>query len=95
VSRNLAVLWTSGEPEVAQNACFMYTVAAKRKKWFDRVVMIVWGPSARLLAENAELQAEVKGMMRDGVDVKACLVCAKKYDVVDDLHKLAKATGRC
>ncbi len=97
VVNNLAVLWTSGEPEVAQNVCFMYTATAKRKKWFDKVVLIVWGPSAKLLAENAELQAEVKEMMRDGVDVKACIVCAKKYRVVDDLRKFGievKAMGR-
>ncbi len=97
VGNNLAVLWTSADPDVAQNVCFMYTAAAKRNKWFDKVMLIVWGPSSKLLAENTQLQAEVKEMMRDGVDVKACIVCAKRYGVVEDLRKLGievKGMGR-
>ena len=52
----LAVLWTSGDPEVAHKVCFMYTHAAKRSSWFDEVLLIVWGPSSRLLAADIELQ---------------------------------------
>ena len=37
----LAVLWTSGDPEVAEKVCFMYTLNAKKQKWFDEVVLIV------------------------------------------------------
>ena len=47
----LVVLWTSGDPEVAHRACLMYVHAAHKQKWFDQVVLIVWGPSARLLTE--------------------------------------------
>ena len=48
-SNKLAVLWTSGDPDVADNVCFMYTHNAKKQKWFDEVTLIVWGPSAKLL----------------------------------------------
>ena len=57
---SLAVLWTSGDPEVAHRVCFMYAHNAKRRAWFDNVHLIVWGPSAKLLSENEELQKEVK-----------------------------------
>src|SRR5512134_1834582 len=56
----LCVVWTSGDPGVAKNVCFMYTHNAKRRGWFDVVHLVVWGPSAKLLAEDKELQTEVK-----------------------------------
>ena len=30
----LCVVWSSGDPGVAENVCFMYTHAAKRRGWF-------------------------------------------------------------
>ena len=84
----LAVLWTSADPEVALNVCFMYAHNAKRYKWFDEIVLIVWGPSAALLAKNPELQAEVKSMIADGIKVEACLACADRYKVTEDLRKM-------
>jgi hypothetical protein len=77
----LAVLWTSGDPEVATRVAFMYTMNAKSQGWFDEVTLIVWGPSAKLLAENAELQEEVAAMAGVGVEIVACKACADSYGV--------------
>ena len=84
----LCVVWSSGDPGVAKNVCFMYTHNAKRAGWFGVVHLVVWGPSAKLLAENEELQNEVKAMQKTGVVVEACVACAKNYGVVDALKKL-------
>jgi hypothetical protein len=84
----LCVVWTSGDPGVAKNVCFMYTHNAKRRGWFDEVHLVVWGPSAKLLGENKELQDEVKAMQKTGVVVEACVACAKNYGVVDALKGL-------
>ncbi len=84
----LCVVWTSGDPGVAQNVCFMYTHNAKRRGWFGVVHLVVWGPSAKLLAEDKELQKEIKAMQGSGVVVEACVACAKNYGVVDALKKL-------
>ncbi len=69
-------------------SAFMYTHTAKRKGWFDVVHLVVWGPSAKLLAEDKELQREIKAMQKSGVVVEACVVCAQNYGVVDNLKKL-------
>ena len=93
----LAVLWTSGDPDVAHKVCLMYTHAAKKAKWFDEVELIVWGPSSRLLAADKELQAKVRAMIADGVQLKACIVCADMYGVSDHLRELGvdvKPMGR-
>ena len=84
----LAVVWSSGDPEVAHRVCFMYTGNAKKQKWFDQVTLIVWGPSARLLAADKDLQSKVKTMMDDGVKLQACLACADSYGVTEQLRKL-------
>jgi hypothetical protein len=87
-SSRLAVLWTSGDPEVAHRACLMYSHAAQKQKWFDHVTLIVWGPSARLLAADKDVQAKVKSMMQDGVQVQACIACADSYGVSPRLREL-------
>ena len=84
----LAVLWTSGDPDVAEKVCFMYTHNAKKAAWFDHVQLIVWGPSAKLLSENESLQTQVKTMIKDGVIVTACKACADSYNVSDKLTAL-------
>jgi len=93
----LAVVWTSGDSEVAHKVCFMYTQAAKRAQWFDEVVLVVWGPSSRLLAGDKELQASVKKMIAAGVVVQACVACADMYGVADTLREIdieVKPMGR-
>lgn len=87
-NNKLAVLWTSGDPDVAEKMAFMYTYNAKKQGWFDEVVLIVWGPSAKLLSENIMLQEYVKKMQDAGIKVEACMACAKMYGVDDELKKL-------
>jgi len=87
-STKLAVVWTSDDPNVANRVCLMYTHAARNQKWFDQVELVVWGPSAKLLSEDKELQKKVKAMMDDGVIVEACIACANAYGVSDDLREL-------
>lgn len=84
----LAILWTSGDIDVAERVCLMYTHAAKQNHWFDEVVLIVWGPSAKLLAENEALQNKLKAMAKDGVILEACIACANSYGVTDKLKKM-------
>lgn len=87
-AENLAVLWTSADPAVAHKVCFMYTHAAQKQKWFNRVQLIVWGPSSKLLAEDASLQAAVKAMIANGVELKACKACSDSYGVSEKLQQL-------
>ncbi len=87
-SNKLAVLWASGDPEVAEKMCFMYTYNAKKQGWFDEVVLIVWGPSAKLLSENKMLQDYIKKMQEAGIKMEACITCANMYGIVEPLQKM-------
>lgn len=84
----LCVVWTSADPDVAKNVCFMYALNAKKAGWFDEVYLVVWGPSAKLLAEDKTIQSEMKAMQKVGVVTEACVNCARRYGVVEDLKKL-------
>lgn len=84
----LAAVWTSGDPDVAHRMVLMYVHASQKRSWFDENLVIVWGPSARLLAGDKDLQAKVKAMMDDGVRFQACVVCADMYGVSPALRDL-------
>jgi len=87
-SDKLVVLWTSGDPYVAERVAFMYTHAAKKNEWFTEVTLIIWGPSAKLITENQKLQEKVLAMQQDGVEIKACIACARSYNVVDKIKSM-------
>ena len=84
----LMVVWTSADPDVADKVCLMYTHAAKAHGWFAEVTLVVWGPSQRLLAGDPSIQAKVKAMQEDGVVVEACVACARKLELVEELEAL-------
>ena len=85
---HLVVVWTSGDPYVAEKMVFMYTHAAKTAGWFSKVTLIIWGPSAKLTAENNMIQEKLKAMQKDGVIIEACIACARSYNVDEDLKNL-------
>lgn len=84
----LVVLWTSADPQVAEKVALMYTHAAAKNEWFKKVILIVWGPSANLLAHHNDLQSKITSMISDGIKVQACVVCANSYGVSDRLNEL-------
>ena len=68
--KGLVVLWTTGEKEVFTKMLYIYTINAKKQGWFDDITMIVWGPSAKLLAEDKELQNLIKKLGKAGVKLE-------------------------
>jgi hypothetical protein len=86
--KGLVVLWTTGEKEVFTKMLYIYTINAKKQGWFDDITMIVWGPSAKLLAEDKELQNLIKKLAKAGVKLEACSWCTEQYGVTEDLKKL-------
>ena len=84
----LGVVWTSGDRDVALKMVFMYTLNAKSRNWFDEVRLVVWGPSAKLLSVDEELQQEIAKMKDAGIELVACKACADSYGVSDKLEQL-------
>jgi hypothetical protein len=85
---SLIVLWASGDPEVALKMVFMYTLNSKLQGWWNEVTLIVWGPSAKILSENIQLQKSIQKMKETGVILEACKACADLYHVSPKLKEL-------
>lgn len=84
----LVILWSSGDREVALKMVFMYTFNAKQREWWEDITLVVWGPSAKLLTEDQELQEYMARIIEAGVTVKACKGCSDQYGVSEELEKL-------
>jgi hypothetical protein len=85
---NLLIIWSSDDREVALSNTFMYARASARNAWWDTVRFIVWGPSAKLLANDEGLRAGIIEMMDSGVQVLACRACTDMYGVSASLEQL-------
>ena len=85
MENKLNILWTSSDPEVAHNMVFMYATNAKLNNWFEEVNLIIWGPSAKLVANDEGIKERIKLAKHAGVNVEACIACASNYNVVEEL----------
>ena len=87
-NEKLVIIWSSADRDVALQMVFMYTSNSKKFGWWDDITLVVWGPSAKLLAEDEALQVHIKNMIDAGVVVKACKLCSDSYGVSYKLEKL-------
>ena len=95
-ANHLLIVWTSGDPDVAHKMVFMYAYNAQKNGWWDQVTLLVWGPSAKLSSEDKDIQASLKRMKDQGVELLACKACADQYGVSPKLEELGievKYTG--
>lgn len=88
VPDELVIVWTSGDRNVALKMVFMYALNAAEKKWWKTIRLVVWGPSAHLLAEDEALRSRVAELKAAGVVLMACRSCAELYNVVPALSAL-------
>jgi hypothetical protein len=86
--KKLNVLWTTGEKEVALRMIFIYLMDAKSMGWYDEITLIIWGPSARLVAGDQVIQKELDFLLQSGINVEACQGCTEAYKVTDKIRAL-------
>ncbi len=87
-SNKLVIVWTSDDSYTAERMVLMYAHTSKTAGWFEEVTLIIWGPSAKMVAENVKIQEKLKVMQEDGVEIRACIVCANMYEVNEDLKAM-------
>jgi len=87
-SNKLLILWSSGDEEVAKKMVLLYSSVILPRGYWDEAHLMVWGPSAKLLAHNSELQAMVSDIKETGVAMSTCVVCSDDYGVTSELESL-------
>jgi hypothetical protein len=85
---HLYLLWTNDNMITAEKMVFMYTVNSLVHGWWEKVTIIIWGATAKLVSENTDIQKMIKEAMEAGVHVTACKACADKLGVTETLEKL-------
>ncbi len=84
----LYILWTNDNPVTAEKMVFMYSVNSIKHGWWEAVTVIVWGATAPLVAENMDIQREVKDALKKGVQIIACKACADQLGIAESLECL-------
>ena len=84
----LYILWTNDNVITAEKMVFMYAINAMRYGWWENVTLIVWGATAKLVAENERIQALIAEAREKGVYVTACKACADQLGVSETLETL-------
>jgi len=88
MSNKLLIVWSSGEKEVATKLILLYGSVMLERKYWDEATIMLWGPSAKLLAEDRELQEKVRLVQESGVKFNACVVCSDDYGVSKQLQEM-------
>lgn len=84
----LNILWVNDNPDTAHNMVFMYAINSITKGWWSEVDVIIWGASAKLVAEDVLIQEKINMAKFAGVNVIGCISCATQFGVVDKLTSL-------
>ena len=84
----LLIVWSSADVEVARKMVLLYSGVILPRGYWDKAHLMVWGPSAKLLAEHDGLQTMVKTIAATGVSLSVCVVCSDDYGVTETLRSL-------
>jgi hypothetical protein len=84
----LLIVWSSGEIEVAKKMVLLYSSVILPRGYWDQAHLMIWGPSAKLVAENEELQEMVAKIKETGVKLSVCVVCSDDYGVTKQLEAM-------
>lgn len=87
-NEKLVVMWSSRDRDVALELVFMYTLNSKLKGWWEDVTFVIWGPSAKILSVDEELQMQIPKMQEEGIKIKACRKCADDLGVTEKLENM-------
>ena len=84
----LHILWTNADEQTTQLMVMMYATNAKVKLWWKDVLVIIWGATAKLAADNDTIQQHILMAQNVGVQFSACEACARQLGVIEQLRAL-------
>ena len=84
----LFILWTNADPITADLMVFMYAENSMKYHEWDHIIIIIWGATARLAAENIQIRSKILYLRETGVHFTACITCAMELGVKEQLESL-------
>ncbi len=95
-NKELNILWTNADPITSEHMVFLYAINAKKRGWFEKVNLIIWGSTAALAVDHKRINQLVKEAMQVGINVIGCIHCAKalgKEEALTDMGIKLSAMG--
>ncbi len=86
--KKLNILWTTDNKDTIFNMLSMYANNSKKHGWWQEVNILIWGASAKLIANDTQVQTEVLEMVKNGITLEACKACADNLGVSEKLINL-------
>jgi hypothetical protein len=84
----LNILWTTDNKDTVLHMLVMYATNSRLNGWWQKVNLIIWGASAKLVGTDTQIQAEVLEMLNHGITIEACKACTDNLGVTDKLTAL-------
>ncbi len=84
----LNILWTNADPITSESMVMMYAKHAIPKGWWKEVRVIIWGATAKLVAEDVHIQHLITEAREAGVTFSACEACAVNLGAKETLENL-------
>ena len=88
MEKHLHILWTNPDLITSEKMMFMYARNCLLQHWWDKVTVIIWGGTAKLAAENENIQCRMEESRIAGVEFTACVSCADQLGVTEKLLEL-------
>jgi hypothetical protein len=85
---HLHILWANADPVTSEHMVLMYAKGALTFQWWEKVTVIIWGATSKLVAENADIQAGLASARELGVEFSACESCADNLGTKAALRNL-------
>jgi len=87
-SNELFVLWTNADLMTSEHMVMMYITNAIKRGWWEKITLIVWGATSKLVAENEDIQLRIRDAQDLGIHVSACIACARNLGTTEKLQEL-------
>lgn len=84
----LYIIWTNADPLTAHNMVMTYCTNSMLKRWWSAVTVVIWGATAKYVANDESIQGRIKIAQQAGVKFSACRACAENLGVKDALESL-------
>jgi hypothetical protein len=86
--KKVLIVWKTNNEVDIHNFVVPYAYNAKRHEWFDAVEVLIWGASQEIVRDDAVVQQRVKNLIKNGITVYACKMCANNVEATVLLESL-------
>lgn len=93
IPEEINILWSTKDRDVFIESIVPYASTYFDKETEQDLVLIVWGPAIKVLAEDEALQNRLASMIDEGLKVRTCRFLADQYGVTEHLIELGIKLG--